>query len=72
MPINVIVFISEGIVKFMEAKTTLFLFISMVNCNGEFTVAVHNVMADLFNRIMSLSGCKPWGIPQEPFPLQCF
>lgn len=59
VPINVIVFISEGTVKFMEVKTTLFLFITKVNCNCEFTVAVHNVMADIFNLIMSLSGCKP-------------
>lgn len=52
MPVNVIIFISEGIVKFMEAKTTLFLFSTMVNFNREFTLAVHNVMADIFNMIM--------------------
>lgn len=69
MPINVIIFISEGIVKFMEGKTTLLLFITTVNFNSEFTVAVHNVMADVFNMITLQ--CKPWGI-QEPFPLQCF
>jgi hypothetical protein len=68
--INVIIFISEHIVKFMEAKTTLFLFITMVNFNSEFTLAVHNVIADVFNMIMRQ--CKPWGIPQESFLLQSF
>lgn len=35
----------------MEAKTTLFLFITLVNFNSEFTLAVHNMIAEVFNMI---------------------
>lgn len=59
VPIDVIILISEGMVKLMEAKT-LFLFMTTVNFNSEFTGAVHNVTADGFPTIRSR--CKPQGI----------
>lgn len=49
----------------MEAKTTLFLFITLVNFNSEFTLAVHNTVAEVFNMIMI--ECQPWGIAQQCF-----
>lgn len=49
----------------MEAKTTLFLFITLVNFNSEFTLAVHNTIAEVFNMIMI--ECQPWGIAQQCF-----
>lgn len=41
----------------MEAKTTLFLFITLVNFNSEFTLTVRNVIAEVFNMIMI--ECQP-------------